>query len=136
MLDWDDRQRVRIMRLRFLPPDSLEQCVAALAQLGPPHWPVWVPSQCPSAAAQEKLQQELERILAQAKPAELVVAWLGYGETLLAARKISPKVLEDEPNWFSLNSPSEVRDWFQFLGLVKGRDYESRPNRGPSALST
>jgi len=68
---------------------------------------------------------KIKKILAQAKPAELVVAWLGYGERILAAQKILSKDLESEPVWFDVEDLSQVRDWFSLLGLTRGKDYRS-----------
>jgi hypothetical protein len=121
MLDWDDDHDVRIFRLAALPGDSLTQCVKALAQPESPHWPVWVPSRwnLPSEESREVADRELQRILDRARPAELVVAWVGYGERILAARKVPAADLVNVPDWFSRNDSAEGRDWFSLLGLVR-----------------
>jgi hypothetical protein len=123
MLDWDYHQ-VRIFRLRSLPEESWTQIVALLEQAGfSPSWPVWFQRKWPSEKAREITDKKIKKILGQVKPAEVVVAWLGYGEKLLATKKIPSKDLEKEPVWFDVEDLSEVRDWFSLLGLTRGRDY-------------
>jgi hypothetical protein len=121
MLDWDQDHDVRIFRLAALPADSLAQGVKALAQPEPPRWPVWVPSRwnLPSEEARQMADREVERLLAQAKPPELVLAWTGYGETVLAARKVQAADLASVPDWFARDPSAEGSDWFTLLGLVK-----------------
>jgi len=132
MLDWDYRQ-VRVFRLRTLPGECWMQITAALEQEGKtPLWPVWFPNKWPSDDALENTNRRTKEILAQANPAELVVAWLGYGERILAAQKIPAKDLESEPVWFDVQNLSEVRDWFSLLGLTRGRDYRNTPSVLPA----
>lgn len=120
MLDWDDHHQVRVFRLRVLPESNWNKSLQALGQAEPkPRWPVWVPCKWPSEHAREEANRKLSKILAQAKPAELLVAWLGYGERILAARKFSPKDLDMEPAWFTVDDKSKFRDWFPLLGLSK-----------------
>ncbi len=128
MLDWDADHEVRIMRLASLPAGSLARCVAALTQTEPPRWPVWVPSRSslPSEEARDKADAAVEGILAQAKPAELIVAWVGYGERILAARKVPAKDLNAVPDWFSQVDPARDGNWFAVLGLAKDQEQQIR----------
>jgi hypothetical protein len=121
MLDWDEGHGVRIFRLALLPPDALDRCVSALAPYGPPQWPVWVPARAnlPSEETGEVADRQVERILGQAEPAELVVAWTGYGDRVLAAKSVPAAELVDAPDWFSVDDPSNLPDWFSLLGLAK-----------------
>jgi len=82
----------------------------------------------PSEEALENTNNMLKEIFVQAKPAELLVAWLGYGERILAAKKMLSKDLETEPVWFDIEDMSKLRDWFSLLGLTKGNDYQSSPS--------
>lgn len=118
MLDWDVDHEVRIFRLARLPEDSLVRCVNVLAQSRQPQWPVWVPSRwdLPSDEARQEADRELQRILQSAEPAELVVAWAGYGEKILAARKVPAAELADVADWFAQDS-TDGRDWFSWLQL-------------------
>jgi hypothetical protein len=121
MLDWDDDHAVRVIRLASLPPGSLEACVQALGQPEPPRWPVWVPSRqaLPSEEAREAADRAVASVLAHARLAELVVAWAGYGERILAARRMPASELQGVPDWFSAEDPGQLRDWFTFLGLPR-----------------
>ena len=121
MLDWDDDHRVRIFRLAALPGDSLTECVKALEQPEAPHWPVWVPSRwnLPSEESRELADRKVQRILDRAQPAELIIAWAGYGERILAARTVPAADLANVPDWFSRTDPAEGRDWFALLGLIR-----------------
>jgi hypothetical protein len=116
MLDWDDDHQTRIFRFALLPADSLAKCVLALAQPNLPRLPVWVP---PSKEAAESTDRDVQRILDQAQPAELVVAWIGYGEKILAAKRVPPSDLMDVPDWSHREDPAGDGDWFSRLGLVK-----------------
>jgi len=124
MLDWDDDHEVRIFRLAALPADSLTRCVRALAQAEQPRWPLWVPSRpnLPSEEARRMADREIERILENAKPAELVIAWAGYGETILAARRVPATDLEKVPDWFSRDDSFQEPDWFSLLGLARSKE--------------
>ncbi len=132
MLDWDYHQ-VRVFRLRPLPGSCWTQTLAALDQADPsPRWPVWMPSKWPSEEALENTNTMLREIFAQAKPAEFIVAWLGYGEKILAAKKVPSKDLQTEPVWFDIQDLTDVRDWFALLGITKGKDYRSSPSVLPA----
>jgi hypothetical protein len=121
MLDWDESQEVRVFRLASLPPGSLEEAVRALDKAGPPSWPVWVPRRAsfPSEEAAAQADRAIQRILDRAEPALRLLAWSGYGETIVAAKEVSPADLAGVPDWFSAADPATTRDWFTFLGLAR-----------------
>lgn len=131
MIDWDDNQEVRIFRLASLPEDSLVRCVKALAEIEPPRWPVWVPffRKQPSEEARTAADREIDHILKAAQPAEMLVAWEGYGEKILAATKVPASELNQVPDWFSLEDPSTAPDWFSLLGVPRVKQ-ESSDNVG------
>jgi hypothetical protein len=130
MLDWDGEHRVRVFRLAALPRGSLDQCAAAFAQSEPPRWPVWVPwsRTSPPAEVRDAVNREVDRVLAEAGPPDLVVAWTGYGEKVLAARRLPAEDLQGVPDWFSAEGPG--RDWFALLGLTRQANGESQPGPG------
>jgi hypothetical protein len=119
MLDWDADHEVRIFRLASLPVGALDQFINVLAQREQPRWPVWVPSRwnLPSEEGRGEVDREVQRLFRSAKPAELIVAWTGYGERILAARRIPAAELANVPDWFSGNDSSDGHDWFSLLGL-------------------
>jgi hypothetical protein len=120
MLDWDEGHEVRIFRLASLPDDSLDQIVQVLAPAESPHWPVWVPSRWNllSERARQEADRDIQRMLVLAKPAELVVAWTGYADKILAARRLPAGELANQPDWFSREDSTADRDWFGLLGLA------------------
>jgi hypothetical protein len=128
LLDWDESHEVRIFRLASLPADSVDQIVKILAPAGSPRWPVWVPSRWnfPSEDARQEADRDVQPILQLAKAAELIIAWTGYGERVLAARRLPPAELADLPDWFSRDDSNRGRDWFRFLGLA-GTNRVARP---------
>jgi hypothetical protein len=142
MLDWDDNQEVRVFRLASLPPGSLDEAIRAFDKAGPPSWPVWVPVRAafPSEEIAQQADATIQRILERAEPARYVVAWSGYGETILAAREVPPGELAGVPGWFSADDHASARDWFALLGLGR-KDWEPglppvppRPDETPTAV--
>lgn len=126
LLDWDEDQAVRIFRLARLPEGALEECVQALGQPEPPRWPVWMPSRwsLPSEGLRQEADRAVQQILDRAVPSELVLAWVGYGEQVLAARRVAAPELSAAPDWFSISDPTQIRNWFSLLGLAKVRGQE------------
>jgi len=129
MLDWSEDHTVRIFRLAALPPQAWTQCVDVLSRSESPHWPVWVPwaRTRPSEDVRRATDQALQEALAMAKPADLVLGWSGYGEKILAARRLPGNDLARASDWFSAENPAEAPDWFAILGLADRR----RSHGGP-----
>src|SRR5205823_13298738 len=75
------------MSFRFIAPPAARTYTLSLHDALPIFW---VPSHWDllSEEARDKADRTLEKILAQARPAELIVAWRGYAERILAARKV------------------------------------------------
>jgi hypothetical protein len=119
MLDWNEEHDLRVMRLSLLPPGSLELCVAALVADGTsPRWPVWVPTRATATELQTIADNTIQSILAKAQPAELIIAWSGYGDRILAARRVPGQELEKAKDWFSRQDSESGRDWFVELQLT------------------
>jgi hypothetical protein len=72
----------------------------------------------PSNDERAAVDRELETILRTAKPADLVVAWSGYGEKVLAAARVPAEELNHVLDWFSAVG-NDTRDWFAALGLER-----------------
>jgi hypothetical protein len=122
MLDWTEDHNVRVFRLALLPADALERCVRALCGYSPPpRWPVWVPVRWQGGGEDTRAaaDREVQSMLATAGPPALIVAWEGYGERMMAARRLPAEELLDIPDWFSLEEPAGGRDWFALLGLSR-----------------
>jgi hypothetical protein len=120
MIDWDNRQEIRVFSLASLPAQSLEEVVGILSPYELPHWPMWVPRwQFPSDDIKADLNRRIEEILAKAEPVHTIVAWSRYGETLVAAKSVDEGELTHIQDWFSTEHQKTERDWFSFLGLQK-----------------
>jgi hypothetical protein len=134
MLDWSEDHDVRIIRLAALPPQAWKQCVDALIRTESPHWPVWVPwvKTRPSEEAREAADRALGEALALAKPADLVLAWSGNGERILAARRLPANDLARAPDWFSSENGAESPDWFAILGLADRKGSHGGPLSSPA----
>jgi hypothetical protein len=122
MLDWDEDHEVRIFRLAGLGDNAFEDCVQILRAAEEPNWPLWFPfaRTSPDQTVREGNRQQLDDVLAEAKPAELLVAWQGYGESILAAKQVAPRALAQAPDWFSQQG-NGTTNWFSILGLDKVR---------------
>jgi len=123
MLDWDEEHEMRIFRLASLPAGAFEESLQALTRIEQPRWPVWVPlaRSRPTEEVRSDLNRRLEDILNRAAPPEWLIAWTGYGEQVLAARKLPARELVGVPDWFSLENGRPERDWFADLALAKIR---------------
>jgi hypothetical protein len=120
MMDWDDRQEVRVFSLASLPVQSLEQVIQTLSPYDPPSWPLWFPKwQFPSNDIRQSVDRRIDEILATAEPPRVVVAWSRYGETILAAKSVDQRDIEEIQDWFAVEDRKSQRDWFSFLGLER-----------------
>jgi hypothetical protein len=122
MLDWDEEQRVRIFRLARLPAGALEECVTVFAP-EKPSWPVWFPWARGEASDMDraKADRKVEEVLSRVEPPSLLVAWTGYGDYVLAARRLPPSAFADAPGWFFSTEEEEAprKDWFALLGMSR-----------------
>src|SRR5205823_14586621 len=78
-----------------------------------PRWPVWVPepSKLSSEEARASADRAVEGMLDRAEPAELIVAWAGYGQVTLTAKRMPAEALRELPDWFAVANPAEIPAW-------------------------
>jgi hypothetical protein len=100
MLAWDDRQDLRVFRLRELPASAFAQLVDRLSRCEPPRWPLWVPSW------RAEMEPPTEEALRQAGPSVWVIAAEDLLGEIVAAKPAPTSAAVDA-------------DWFSFLGLVR-----------------
>lgn len=104
MVDWDDRQEVRIHALAPISPTAFTRIEQIKERHGPKLW-LTVP--------------EIDEILAEAKAPTMVAAFSRWGETVFAARNLTENDVKDVQEWLSLTDPTTARDWFSFLELPR-----------------
>ena len=127
MLDWDDRQSDRVYSLEPLPLKSFKQILDVLSKYEPPKLPLWFPlRQYASKQVYELVEQQLAEVMGKAGSATTVVAMSQWGEKILAARALSSSDTKYVQSWFSLKEPKPSRDWFSFVGLVRGNNIKDR----------
>ena len=102
MVDWDDRQEVRIHALFPLPEESFKRIEEMQAQYGPKWWPEG---------------PRIDEILATAAKPEMVAAFCSRFETVFAARNLMEADMEEVQKWFERTDFENMRDWFAFLDL-------------------
>jgi hypothetical protein len=111
MLDWDDKQEVRIFSLAPLPQDAFAQVVREDAEFPkgslPPEWD------------REAAYQKLKRLLDEAGPVELVIAWRRSDGKVLTARRVGEAERGDIRSGAPWEADRPSRDWFGFLGLAR-----------------
>jgi len=129
MLDWDEKQKVRIYSLAPLPQNSFNDLVEVLKQCGKqPYWPNWVliwdfASEEVESIADRKVWQ----ILDGANFVEFIVASECLHEKILVTKRVimeelkhflggpPEKELELIPDWFAWDDVYSIPDWFAFL---------------------
>lgn len=104
MVDWDDRQEIRIHALAPISSDSFER----IKQMKSEHEPKWWPA-----------GPEIDEILATAEDPSMVAAFSRWGDKVLAMRNLTESDLSHVQEWLSLADPASARDWFSFLGLQR-----------------
>lgn len=118
--EWQD---VRVFALAPLPSGSFDLLVAACPQPPGPDWSqnnVWVPKwSFSSGDLQAGADAQVDAILSQAQPAELVVASTPWVEKILATRKLTAEDLPYIQTVEWEDDPRRLRDWIAFLGLVR-----------------
>jgi len=120
MLDWDDDQEVRIFSLAPFASAAWTRTVNLLSKHESPNWPLWFPKwEFPSELVRNNVDNETDKILANAGISELVIASNRYGDRILAAQKLTTEDREYIKDWFSLEPSDVARDWFSYLGLTK-----------------
>jgi hypothetical protein len=123
MIDWDNRQEVRVVSLSPLPGEAFQELVDALSKYELPKWPIWVPKwQFSSEEAKRIADSQVARTLEEASNPNLIVAWSRYGEVIIAAKPVSEPDLGDIQEWLSPQESKGNRDWFIFLGLRRDED--------------
>jgi hypothetical protein len=103
-----EAEDVRVFSLAPLPPTALRQLTEAYGRYFKPHWPAWVPVwSFPTAADREALERMTDQVLAQAGPAEWVIATSDLLGEPLAVRAAMPEEI------------AQVTDWPSYLGLTR-----------------
>ncbi len=117
MVDWDDRQDVRVLSLAPLPVQSFDRVVSIISEVEPVPWPMLYPWRIPSDDLREFVEVRIKEIVDKAGPPTIVAACSRYGDTILAAKGLDENDLKDVQDWFYPEGPKGERDWFSFLGL-------------------
>lgn len=102
MLEWDATQDIRIFTLAEMPPKSFVFVTETLSQWEKPKLPLWVPVwEFESNVIKEKIEAEIDNILKETSPPQIVVATVNILDEILSAKKISPTDINSTRNWFS-----------------------------------
>lgn len=120
MIDWDSQHEIRVFSLAPLPSGSLQEVIDFFGQA--PEWPVWFPAhlKTPTEEFRSRLGT-LDRILEKAGMPKFIVAWNRSRQRCIVSRPVQPEVAQEIADWFTLDDPSSVYDWFSYLGLPKER---------------
>jgi len=103
MLAWDEGQDVRVFSLALLPSHTFTRLMKALAPLGSPSWPVWVPVwEYQTDSLREAVEQEVQYLLNEADSPQYVIAAQDLLNTLLRFKEISQENYPIGQNWFDL----------------------------------
>lgn len=104
MVDWDDRQEVRIHALTPMPTESFTRLEELTAKHGPKWWPEGA---------------EVEEVLAQSGDATVMAAFSRWAEVIFAARTVTEADLKDVQEWMFRTDFENIRDWFSFLDIER-----------------
>jgi hypothetical protein len=118
MIDWDQRQHMRVFSLAGAPAETLDNILRFFGEL--PTWPVWFPSalKSPTDDFHARFAPIFEG-LRNRNPPSLVIAWDSAKKQCLAIRGLTTADAADAVDWFLLDDPHPRRDWFSFLGLQR-----------------
>ena len=115
LLTWDDRQDVRIYAFSPLPASAFQQAIDALAPLGAPTWPVWVPIWQVPAEERAVIDGRISNLLGQAGMIKFVIASEHLAKGIMSAKLLT----ESESALVSSGKPIDNDDWFTLLGLTR-----------------
>jgi hypothetical protein len=104
MVDWDDKQEVRIHALTPMATDSFTRLEELTAKHGPKWWPEGA---------------EVEEVLAQGGNATVIGAFSRWAQVIFAARSLTEADSKDVQEWMSRTNFENGRDWFSFLDIER-----------------
>jgi hypothetical protein len=118
MIDWDPQHEIRVFSLAGLPSGSLQEVIDFFGEA--PEWPVWFPAQLKTPTEEFRSRLGiLDQILEKAGMPKFIVAWSRSRNRPIASRPLQPEVLQEIADWFTLDDPGRVWDWFSYLGLPR-----------------
>lgn len=120
MIDWDDRQEVRVFAMAPLPEDAFNRIVDALSQYEPQKSPVWVPLfNYPNAEIRHAVERKIDEAIARTSGVSHVIATSRWGDTILAERSIEKDDLPSIQPCDSTTGYDCSGGWLELFGFER-----------------
>ena len=119
ILAWGPGQDQRVFALSAISIQAFDEVVELLGQLKPAHWPRWDVGGWPSDLSElERLNNELNRILAHSAKPSLVIETESMFKTIYGVRPLTDTSLSLIPDQFDGYPHLDNYDyWHKYLGL-------------------
>ena len=120
MIDWDDRQELRVFAMAPLPEDAFNKIVDVLSQYEPPKSPFWVPLfNYSDNEIKQAVEREIDEAIARASGISHVIAMSRWGDTILAERSIEIHELPWIQAWDSTTGFISSPGWLELFGFER-----------------
>ncbi len=120
MLDWDDKQDIRIFRTSPLSYKYFAEIVKVYSQYDQPRWPVWMPnlSKLPKSL-REDVYRKVDLFLDEAEPISCIVAWQNSDLQLIKCKSTTDATFRNVKDWLPWENSTSNTDWFSLMNLTR-----------------
>src|SRR6266404_64464 len=120
MIDWDDRQEVRVFAMAPLPKDAFQKIVDALSQYEPPKSPFWFPLfNYSDLEIKHAVERKIDEAIASAAGVTHIIVTSRWGDTILAERSVEKDNLPSIQACDSTTGFDSTGGWLELFGFER-----------------
>lgn len=120
MIDWDDRQEVRVFATAPLPEEAFKRIADTLSEYESPKSPFWFPLfNYPNDEIKHAVERKIDEAIASATGVTHVIATSRWGDTILAERSIERDDLAKIQPCDSTSGFDSAGGWLELFGLER-----------------
>ena len=120
MIDWDDRQEVRVFAMAPLPDDAFKEIVDALSQYEPPKSPFWFPLfNYSDNEIKHAVERKIDEAIARAAGVNHIIVTSRWGDTILAERSVKKDALPSIQACDSTTGFDSTGGWLELFGFER-----------------